>query len=209
MISLSPDRTLHPRNPPYRLTVAQYNRMIRAGLLPEGAPYELIDGVVLRKDRSAVGEDPMTVGTRHTWVVQKLMDLNPRLRKLGCHIRIQQPVQFPPRHEPEPDAAIVRGSPDDYRDRKPLGADVTSIIEVAEASLDFDRTVKLPIYAAGGIGQYIIINLVDRRIEVYQNPDKRHRRYHELTLLERPARLTLVTPLGKGLTLPARNLLPA
>ena len=47
------------------LTVDQYHRMIEAAILPEGEPIELIDGLLVRKDRSAVGADPMTVGHAH------------------------------------------------------------------------------------------------------------------------------------------------
>jgi hypothetical protein len=54
-----------------RLTVEQYHQMIDAGILMSGEPYELIDGLIVRKDRSASGEDPMTVGTGHAWAVQQ------------------------------------------------------------------------------------------------------------------------------------------
>ena len=30
------------------LTVAQYHRMIESGILPEGAPIELLDGILVR-----------------------------------------------------------------------------------------------------------------------------------------------------------------
>jgi hypothetical protein len=34
------------------ISVERYHRMIAAGILPEGAPIELIDGLLVRKDRS-------------------------------------------------------------------------------------------------------------------------------------------------------------
>lgn len=49
-----------------RLTVQQVRAMLAAGILDEGAPLELIGGVLLRKDRAATGDDPMTIGPRHT-----------------------------------------------------------------------------------------------------------------------------------------------
>jgi hypothetical protein len=36
---------------------------------PAGAPIELIDGVLIHKDRSASGEDPMSIGKEHSLVV--------------------------------------------------------------------------------------------------------------------------------------------
>lgn len=49
---------------PFRLTVDQYHRMIRQGILPEAEPVELLDGQLVRKNRSAAGDDPMTIGYR-------------------------------------------------------------------------------------------------------------------------------------------------
>ena len=118
-MSVVPATSPHPQEAPtglYRLTVDVYHKMIAQGLLPEGAPYELIDGAVVRKDRSAAGEHPMTVGTRHATSVSKLGQLSPRLRRLNCHMRVQQPVTFPPQNEPEPDGSMVMGKLEDYRD---------------------------------------------------------------------------------------------
>jgi Uma2 family endonuclease len=72
--------------------------------------------------------------------------------------------------EPEPDVAVIRGTRRDYRDRHPSPADVGLITEVADATLQRDRTRKKRIYAHAGIPVYWIINLVDRQIEVYSNP---------------------------------------
>lgn len=58
-----------------RFTVAQYHTMIADGILAEGQPYELLNGVIVRKDRSASGEDPMTVSYAHATAVTKLAEL--------------------------------------------------------------------------------------------------------------------------------------
>ncbi|HXE54504.1 MAG TPA: hypothetical protein VN541_15895 [Tepidisphaeraceae bacterium] len=41
------------------LTIAQYERMISEGIVPEDSTTELLCGVIVRKDRSSPGEDPM------------------------------------------------------------------------------------------------------------------------------------------------------
>jgi hypothetical protein len=125
---------------------------------------------LIRKDRSAAGEDQTTVGPEHGLASVNLTDLTPKLRRLGCHVRIQLPVTLPPWNEPEPDAAIVLGNQKDYSGRHPGAADVTCVIEVADSSLRRDRTVKLGIYAGSGIACYIIVNLSDRTVEVYTQP---------------------------------------
>ena len=195
----------------FPLTVDAYHRMIAEGILPEGEPFELLNGQIFRKDRSAAGEDPMTVGNAHAWVIATLAELNPKLRRLGCHIRIQLPVTFAPLSEPEPDAAIVLGSKDDYRDHHPVGEDVTCVIEVADSSLRRDRTTKLGIYAGAKIRCYIIINLVDQVIEVYTQPRTGQRgaaRYGSTATFQVGERLELPVGAGRGLGVPARNLLP-
>ena len=98
----------------YALTVDQYHQMVIEGILPEGEPFELIHGQVTRKDRSATGEDVMTVGEHHIWCVKRLAKLGPEFERLGCHIQTQQPVSLPPFNEPEPDAAIFIGNEDKY-----------------------------------------------------------------------------------------------
>src|SRR5438067_12680732 len=90
-----------PRTRVHPITVSEYHRMIDDGSIEEGAPYELLDGLIVRKDRSAQGENPMTVGHEHIFVVSALQDLGEQLRRRGCYIRIQQPISASPIDEPE------------------------------------------------------------------------------------------------------------
>ena len=43
-------------------------------------------------------------------------------------------------------------------------------VEVANTSLDYDRTVKLALYARSGIPEVWIVNLAAEEVEVYQSP---------------------------------------
>lgn len=192
----------------FPLNVKQYHRMIESGIVPEGEPYELVQGLLLHKDRSATGQGPMTVGHAHSTSVQRLMDLGPRLKRSGCIVRVQQPVTLPPLNEPEPDGAIVRGSLSDYAARHPGPADIFCVVEVADASLRRDRTTKLGVYAEAAIPMYLIVNLPDAAVEVYRKPVTRSGRYAEMTVM-RPGE-TIQVPLGgkNQLRLPVRKLLP-
>ncbi len=58
--------------------------MVASGLLAEGAPIELVDGVLIYKDRSDWGEDPMTIGRKHNLAVQLLKELDAELRSRSC-----------------------------------------------------------------------------------------------------------------------------
>jgi Uma2 family endonuclease len=191
----------------FSFTVDQYHEMIELGILPEGAPFELLDGHIVRKDRSAAGEDPMTVGDDHTYSVMKLNLLNLQLIRLGCHLRPQQPIVIPPSHEPEPDGAIVSGTVEDYVGRKPAAAAVLCAIEVSDSSLHHDRTRKLRIYANGDIPLYVIVNLIDGVVELYSEPMVGKGRYARAETLTRGK--TVAFPTGKrALTVAVKDLLP-
>ena len=66
--------------------------------------------------------------------------------------------------------AIIRGTPDDYRGRHPGPNDVVGVFEVADNSLEYDRTTKQHLYASAGIPTYWIANLIDNIVEVYERP---------------------------------------
>lgn len=165
------------------LSIHQYHRMLESGILAEGESIELLDGFLVRKDRSATGGAPMTVGPKHRLVVDKLMRYAVKLEREDCHVQIQAPLTLPPDQEPEPDACIVRGRPADYADRHPGPADVYCAIEVAESSLHRDRTTKQRIYARAGVPQYLIINLLERVIEAHEDPQPESGRYGLMRVL--------------------------
>lgn len=152
------------------ITVDLYHRMIESGILDEGKPIELIDGFLVRTDRSERGGDIRSHSPRHVSAVNFLeVNLN-QVESHGCHRRIQQPITLTNLREPEPDITVVRGVRELYRFRHPGPADVIAAIEVSDSSLSFDRTTKLELYAEAGIPTYWIANIPDRVLEIYQEP---------------------------------------
>ena len=89
------------------------------------------------------------------------------------HARGQLPLALGPLAEPEPDLAVVPGTIDDYRNRHP-GAAVL-VVEIADTSLEFDRTRMAEMYARSEIPEYWILNLVDHQLVVFREP--RENRY--------------------------------
>ncbi len=45
------------------------------------------------------------------------------------------------------------------------------LVEVADTSLSYDRTVKLPLYARAGIAAYWIVDLTRRVLHAYRDPE--------------------------------------
>src|SRR5437016_1235141 len=50
------------------------------------------------------------------------------------------------------------------------GDDLMLVVEVADTSLQHDRDLKLPAYARAGIPEYWIVNLPERKLEIYRQP---------------------------------------
>jgi Uma2 family endonuclease len=72
---------------------------------------------------------------------------------------------------PQPDFTVLRRRADLYaRGERPSPADVLLLVEVSDSSLTFDRTVKLPLYAHAGIGEYWIVDLKRRVLDAYRKP---------------------------------------
>lgn len=151
-----------PDLPIFRLSVAQYQQMVRAGILTADDPVELLDGWLVTK---------MPKSPRHTMVTRLVAwGLEPLL-PTGYFLSTQEPLTTET-SELEPDVMVVRGEIADYAERHPQGRDVALVAEVSDATLARDRSVKRRVYARSLVPTYWIINLVDNRVEVYRDPLK-------------------------------------
>ncbi|MFM9963043.1 MAG: Uma2 family endonuclease [Planctomycetaceae bacterium] len=147
--------------PRYRFSLADYMQMIEFGILDENDNLELIRGELVQK---------MTIGDPHAACVDRLTRLFSRLFEEDVAIvRIQNPVIVLD-SRPEPDVVLAVSRDDDYATSTPLAADVLLLIEVADSSLEYDRTEKLSLYAEAGVCEYWIANLIDECVEVHRDP---------------------------------------
>jgi Uma2 family endonuclease len=85
----------------------------------------------------------------------------------GVWVREQGPLAFGLSVEPEPDVSVVAGRRGDYTDHPTTAL---LVVEVSDTTLVSDQTTKASLYAAGGVADYWIINLVQGQIEVYRQP---------------------------------------
>jgi Uma2 family endonuclease len=146
--------------PIYRLSVAQYHRMVRAGILVDDDPVELLEGWLVQK----MGKKPP-----HTFSTGQVRDTLPHVLPPGWFVSSQQPVTGET-SEPEPDVAVVRGNRRDYLERHPEPRETGILVEVSDSTLRHDRGFKKRIYARDRTPVYWIVNLVDRQVEVYTDP---------------------------------------
>ena len=73
--------------------------------------------------------------------------------------------------EPEPDVAVIRGRTQDYENVNPPADQVGLVVEISDNSVERDRVVKGRIYASARVPIYWLVNLAERHVEVYTNPE--------------------------------------
>jgi len=144
-----------------RFTVDEYYRMVNLGIIAPEERVELIEGEIL--EMSPIGSD-------HASKVDRLAAyLWPAVGQRAI-VRVQSPIRLGIAREPQPDIALLRPRPDFYAAAHPAAPDILLLVEVAETSADYDRSVKGPLYAAHGIPEYWLVNLPERQVEVYRDP---------------------------------------
>lgn len=169
-----------------RINVDEYMQMTQTGALVEGSPIELLDGVLVWKDRRDREGSIMVVGIRHTNTLERLYRLLDRATEgHGCFARSQQPIRLSNLSMPEPDVMIVRGDRDDFPDRHPNAAEMVLVVEIADSSLKQDQNDKLKKYAAAGIVEYWVVNLVEDTIEIYRQPQIAAEKYDSVRVLSK------------------------
>lgn len=146
----------------WKFSVKQYHEMINAGILGEDDPVELLEGVLVTK---------MAKNPQHSLVTNLLRETLARLISQGWYVNTQEPITLAD-SEPEPDVAVIQGALRQYADRHPGAEETALVIEVADSSLSRDRGQKKQIYARAGIPVYWIVNLIERKIEVYSEPSE-------------------------------------
>ena len=183
-----------------RWTRAEYDRLIELGIFRPGDPIELIGGELMVAEPQSAP---------HYTAIQKIARALEAAFGPGWEVRTQGPIGLDEDSEPEPDIAVVPGTPDDYSRAHPSRPTLT--VEVAESSLGMDRERKGSLYARALLPDYWILNLVDRVLEVYREPAPDSAapfgwRYARSEVFDASAR---VTPLAApGSSIPVSQLLP-
>jgi Uma2 family endonuclease len=144
-----------------QFTVKEYNRMIEAGILTKDDRVELIKGEIIQM---------AAIGRRHAACVNRLAELF--ILRLGqaVTVGVQNPVELNDNSEPQPDLALLRRRADFYEAGHPQASDVLLLIEVADTTIESDREIKIPLYAASNIAEVWLVDINQRLMEVYREP---------------------------------------
>ncbi|MEM7717322.1 MAG: Uma2 family endonuclease [Cyanobacteria bacterium P01_A01_bin.68] len=142
-------------------TLLEYHRLIELGFFHEDERVELIRGELVQM---------VAKGIAHTTCCRNLLRELSQLVIGKAELQCQDPINLPSGSEPEPDFTIIRSPSGKYLSAHPTPKDIFLVIEIADSSLDYDRGVKIPLYAEAEIPQYWIFNVVANQLEAYSEP---------------------------------------
>lgn len=143
------------------ISVDEYERMGEAGIFHPDDRLELLEGVIYELS---------PIGSPHAACVDFLITLLTELAHRRFIARGQNPIRLDDFSEPQPDVALLRWRDDFYRRAHPTPKDVLLVIEVADSTVESDRSYKMPLYAKAGIPEAWLVNLPDETIELYAEP---------------------------------------
>ncbi|MBA4191152.1 MAG: Uma2 family endonuclease [Planctomycetaceae bacterium] len=148
-----------PSGPPRNLlwTVDQFHALGDMGCF-EGRRAWLINGVIIE-------EGPMNPPHR---IALELTDNVLRgIFGLGWRVCVQMPLDVGQNTDPQPDIAIVQGSP---RSSSVHPTTAALVVEVSDSSLRYDITSKAELYATAGIADYWVLDVDGRQLWVFRDP---------------------------------------
>jgi len=143
-----------------QFSVTEYHKMIQTGILTPDSGVELLEGWIVKK---------MSQNSPHRNSVSRVVRRVAKVLPENWHMDVQGPITLSD-SEPEPDITLARGSDDVYDKRHAAPADIGVLMEVGDSTVLNDRRYKGTLYARENIVAYWLINLVDRKVEVYTDP---------------------------------------
>ncbi len=144
-----------------KFTVAEYFRLVDAGIIQPGERVELLEGEILLM---------APTGPSHNGGVNRYTRVFGRQAGNLYTLQVQGPVRLDEHSAPEPDVALLKFREDDYCQAHAGPADVLLVVEVSDSSLDYDRGVKSRIYGRAGVPETWVLNLPEDCIERFTGP---------------------------------------
>jgi Uma2 family endonuclease len=149
----------------YKLNSAQYHLMAEIGIFNHDKRLELIEGEITEMS---------PIGFKHALCVSKLDRLLQRSLPVNLFIWVQNSIRLSDGSEPQPDLAILREAElIASEQRLPIASDILLVIEVADSTIDYDRDVKMPLYAKFGIPEAWLIDVNGEMLTRYTMPSSK------------------------------------
>ncbi len=144
----------------HEFSVAKYHKMIQTGILTPNDRVELLEGWIVNK---------MSQNPPHRSSLSRIIRWLGKSLPTNWTLSCQGPITLSD-SEPEPDITVARGADSSYDGRHPRPADLGIVMEVGDSSLLNDRRYKGTLYARAAIAEFWLVNVPERKIEVYTSP---------------------------------------
>lgn len=180
---------MHARDtrPRYRLTIDEYHRMGGAGVLQPDARVELIQGDLI---------EMAPIGSQHAGAVLYLLNRFILQLAQSAIVGSQNPIVLGSDSEPQPDVLVLRPREDFYRSSHPTREDALLLVEVAETTMQYDRDVKIPLYARHGVPEVWLVDLNAAVVEVYRDPNPDSASYASIRTVRAGTLAPLLAPIA-------------
>lgn len=145
---------------PFRFTREQYYKLGELGFF-DGKRVELLFGEIVEMS---------LVNWPHHIGIALVSEALARVFATGHFIDVQQSFPIPASHfalAPQPDVAVIPGSPRDYNDHPTSAA---LIVEVSDSTLAYDTTTKAEMYATAAVPEYWVLDVTGRQLHVFRDP---------------------------------------
>lgn len=152
-----------------KFNVDEYHKMAKTGILTPEDRVELIQGTIIAMS---------PIGKKHAAIVNRLNHFF--YQKLGDQIiiSVQNFIRLDDYSEPQPDLVLLKYRSDFYETKVPQPEDIQLLIEVSDSTIKYDQEIKLPLYAKSQISEVWIVNLGQKTLEVYRQPQDKKYGYH-------------------------------
>jgi Uma2 family endonuclease len=147
-----------PVRTPKRWTKEEYYLAVDRGVITDMRVY-LYHGELIQMP---------AIGALHARGVSKVNSWAVRTFDPQWVVRCQLPFDMPDDTAPQPEFAVVTTEQDT---RLPHPNAAVLIIEVADSSIELDQDMAFE-YAAAGVPEYWIVNVRDRNVEIFREPQR-------------------------------------
>lgn len=158
---------LQPQSPlpaaPRKYTAADIFFFLKAGLIREGARFELLDGEIVPMSPKGGNHEATRLAIAR-WLQRPWAKKFDSLQELTLTTAGDTVL--------EPDFAVFKRGVD-LRERPLTGADIYLIIEVADSSLAHDLKTKSQKFSAFGVSEYWVVDVNTGQTHVHRGPLKR------------------------------------
>ena len=146
----------HPGPKPWKWTREQYYELGRRGFF-NGKRVELIFGEIVEMS---------PIGWFHRVGCRKTAEVLERAFAGVAWVDRAEPLDLA-ESDPQPDVSVHPGRFEDY-----TGHPTTALllVEVSDATLDFDLATKAELYATAGVPEYWVLDVTGRQLVVFRDP---------------------------------------